>query len=438
MTVLIKESTITPQVLKHMDHLEDLIYYGKNGAEMAFNILEDVFSLLKSEVPPHGSKVSTKWDGSPAVVAARDFKGEKFFSLKHSWDKGKRFHSPEEIDLAYPEDSQETLRTKLKTLLKFIEMMDLPKDEIWMGDFLFSPEDLEFPEIDGEPYVTFRPNTVVYAVPQSDPLFNKISKSDLGIVWHTVYTGEDFSSLKKNFSPNLDRLTEVPSVFQPSSSIPFNQVLFSQEESSVIDYKMGDLKKSLQELENDPNFELIISDKKLVSRMQKYKNKVIRDYHVEVGDLMSPSQLINQLLGEEDAHIESLTRESFKEASRKKKESFKKFLEGISVTLDKLYQVQEKMVDLKNIFVERIEKALRSPDNPNGSLRTFYQSLSRGYIPCGGEGFVISDVDGNVTKLVSRLDFSLSNWQEDIIKGWMTDKRSSSIASSKSSKGENK
>ena len=44
-------------------------------------------------------------------------------------------------------------------------------------------------EIDGENYITFKPNTLTYAVPKGSDLATDIVKSDIGIVWHTEYVG---------------------------------------------------------------------------------------------------------------------------------------------------------------------------------------------------------------------------------------------------------
>ena len=417
------EKQITPAILKHMDHQEDLLYYGPDGAQMLIETLEDTFSFLKSDVPEHGSKITWKIDGSPAVLAATDFHGERFVSLKHSWDKGKRFHSENEIDEAYPDASQKDLADKLKNLLRYLGMIGIPSDEIWMGDFMFSNEDLIHKRIDGVDYIIFRPNTVVYAVPESDPLSRRIENADIGIVWHTTYTGSDYENLTKRFNADVSKLNDIPAVFQSDVNMAFNTILFSKEESISIDYKMSALRRTISELASDPNYGIIIDNKKLVARMQKYKNEIIRNYQVETGDLFSPENLIKVMSDEMDTHIKELSRETDKARNIKKKKEMISFLESVSKTIDKFYEAQNRCIELKNIFIEKMESTI--------GMKMFYQSMSRGYIPCGGEGFVVSDVDGNVAKLVTRIGFSLANWQEDIIKGWMSDKRSSSIQASK-------
>lgn len=417
---------ITSVILKHMEHQEDLLYYGKDGAQMLFDTLEDVFSYLKSDIPQHGTKLTQKWDGSPAVLAASDFHGEKFVSLKHSWDKGKRFHSTQEIDEVYSDPSQKELADKLKYLLKYVGMIDIPKDEIWMGDYLFSNSDLKEETIDGEDLITFRPNAIIYAVPVGDPEARKIKNADIGIVWHTTYTGPDYENLQKKFNADVNKLNQVPAVYQIDVGVSFNSVLFSEEDSISINYKLNELKNVLQRLINDPNYTTILENKKLVARMQKYKNDVIRNYQVEIGNYFSPASIKKLMYDEANAHIETLSRDSAKQKSAHDRDALQDFLTSASKTIETFYEAQQLCIELKNIFIERMESTI--------GMRMFYQSLTRGYIPCKGEGFVVSDIDGNVAKLVTRIKFSLYNWQEDIVKGWTSEKRESSIMASKGNK----
>jgi len=410
-----EEAQVTPAVLKHMDHQEDLVYYGEMGVHMLIDTLEDVYSYLTSNVPSHGSRITQKIDGSPAVLAATDFNGEKFVALKHSWDKGKRFHSEEELK-EYYKDSPELL-DKLISLFNYIDKIGIPKDQIWMGDYLFSNRDLESVEIEGENYVVFRPNTVVYAVPETDPLAKKIREADIGIVWHTKYTGT-FEELKKSFDVSLDSINTIPEVFQSDVNINFNSVLFSKEETEIITSLMERLNRAADSLISDPHYEMIIQNKKVVARMQKYKNEIIRQHEVELGDYFSAQNLKAIMVDEINSHIAGLSRSNDIARNEKARDALAQFLDDTADAIEKFYNVQALCVELKNMFIKKMEKSV--------GMRMFYQSLTRGYIPCGGEGFVVSDAEGNVAKLVTRIGFSLANWQQDIIKGWMSDKRENS------------
>ena len=62
------------------------------------------------------------------------------------------------------------------------------------GDFLFSNKDVKKDTIDGQKYTTFHPNTIIYAIPYDQA--KEVRDAKIGIVWHTTYTGKDFSSMK--------------------------------------------------------------------------------------------------------------------------------------------------------------------------------------------------------------------------------------------------
>ena len=59
----------------------------------------------------------------------------------------------------------EGLQDKLKTALKYLR--NLNWNTVAQGDMLFSKSDLKTETIDGEEVLVFKPNTIVYAVPQT-------------------------------------------------------------------------------------------------------------------------------------------------------------------------------------------------------------------------------------------------------------------------------
>lgn len=83
----LQEGTITPDILKHMDHCEDLLLlYGQPGAELAYNALSDIFDTIKGSTPKY--RVSTKLDGclDPSTLVQTD---EGFKTLKEVSDAWK-------------------------------------------------------------------------------------------------------------------------------------------------------------------------------------------------------------------------------------------------------------------------------------------------------------------------------------------------------------
>ena len=56
--------------------------------------------------------------------------------------------------------------------------------------------------------------------------------------------------------------------------------------------------------------------------------------------------------------------------------------------------------------------------NNIGKFETFLQTNSQRFLQTNQEGFAVSDMYGNVVKLVDRFEFSYANFSSNIKKGW--------------------
>ena len=70
---------------------------------------------------------------------------------------------------------------KLTKGLKYLPSLGINK--ILQGDFMFDDEMLNVVELDGEPHYTFKPNTIVYAVPVNSKIGQEIGSSK---IWYCV------------------------------------------------------------------------------------------------------------------------------------------------------------------------------------------------------------------------------------------------------------
>ena len=53
-----------------------------------------------------------------------------------------------------------------------------------------------------------------------------------------------------------------------------------------------------------------------------------------------------------------------------------------------------------------------------GKFETYLQTNSNRFINTGQEGFAVSDITGNIVKLVDRYEFSYAKFSPEIKKGW--------------------
>src|SRR5210317_1809662 len=148
---------IAEQKNTHMTHIEDsVIYGGVDGVRQAINGLRELRNMLQGQ---HKGSISAKWDGAPAVFAGIDPRDGQFFVAKKGiFNKDpKVYKTPADIDA----DTSGDLSVKLKAALAYLPSLGIRG--VVQGDFLFSSDDIRAEKIKGTSYLTFHPNTIVYA-----------------------------------------------------------------------------------------------------------------------------------------------------------------------------------------------------------------------------------------------------------------------------------
>ena len=177
----------------HLEHLEDNIFNkGHEGAKEAVDYLYSLHQMLEGNTKTPVS-MTTKWDGAPAIIAGKDPQTGKFFvGTKGVFAKNPKMNFTnsdiEKYHADPPNKDASGLRDKLKLALKHLSRLNW--DTVAQGDMLFAgQEDIKEEVIDGEQYIVFKPNTIVYAIPKDSDLAKEILSAGFGIVWHTEYVG---------------------------------------------------------------------------------------------------------------------------------------------------------------------------------------------------------------------------------------------------------
>ena len=174
----------------HLEHLEDeIINNGVAGGRAAINFLQSLRDMLAGSARS-SINMTVKWDGAPAIFAGIDPSDGKFFVAKKSVFNvnPKLYKTNQEID----DDLSGTLNEKFKVALK--EFSKLGIKGVIQGDLMFT-NDISKETIEGVSYYTFQPNTIVYAVPVDSDLGRVMNKANIGVVWHTTYTGSSLQHL---------------------------------------------------------------------------------------------------------------------------------------------------------------------------------------------------------------------------------------------------
>lgn len=393
----------------HMEHVEDLVLNGGvAGAREAINFLRAVRDMLAG-TSDSKVNISVKWDGAPAVFAGIDPRDGKFFVAKKGiFNKEPKIYKTEAEVKA---DTSGDLQNKLILALKHFP--DLGITNVIQGDFLFSNDTVDKTTIDGEEYITFHPNTIVYAVPAKSKLARQILSSKIGVVWHTNYDGESFENMRASFGKNIaDTLRDSSAVF--STDAEYKDVsgaaTMTKAETTEVNKILSQAGKIFQSL--DPKtLNGISADDELLLRVKTFNNTKVRSGERVKNVKRHVNELIDYILEYYGAEESKRKTERGKAGPRAKKAQVMRFFSNTNKkNLEKIFELQNLLVDAKQVLIGKLNKVK--------SLSTFVLT-DDGYKVTGQEGFVAIDkLKGDAVKLVDRMEFSYNNFSPNIKKGW--------------------
>lgn len=392
----------------HMVHLADaIIDGGVEGTRQAINHLRVLRDTLAGNTKTP-MNISTKWDGAPAVFTGTDPSDGKFFVAKKGiFNKNpKVYKTNADIDA----DTTGDLNTKLKLALS--ELPKLGIKGVIQGDFLYAREDIKEVDINGESYITFHPNTIVYAVPKESDLAKQILGSKIGVVWHTVYRGDSFETMSASFgqeiAANLKKVNTVWSVDAIFKDLSGSATLTAEETKHVTSL-LSDAGKIFSKMKR-PVLDGLSANEDRRIRVNAFINTKIK----EGQRINDPAKFVSDMI----KYIEDFYE---KEADKKKTDA------GKNSTYQKRDEIlsyfKEHGSDVVDVFkiyniVDEVKYILLDKLNRVNGLRTFLKKKD-GYDVTSQEGFVAIDHLGkNALKLVDRLQFSKANFSPEYIKGW--------------------
>ena len=394
----------------HMEHLEDgILNGGVDGTREVINYLRALRDMLAGK---SSSKVnvSVKWDGAPAIFAGIDPSDKKFFVAKKGiFNKNpKIYKTNKEID--DDNKGKRELATKLKEALKYLPALGIKG--VVQGDFLYSKKDVKTTTIDGESYITFHPNTIVYAIPAKSKLARQILQSEIGVVWHTTYRGKSFESMSASFGE------AIASKLRPSKKVwaldatykdlsgSANMTEKETDEITSILSKAGKLFNKV----NPETINGISQNADLLVRTKRFINMKVTDGERITNPSKFVTELMDYIYEYYQKEIDKLKTEKGKVGKEEKRKEIMSYFSRIDkAQIVSLFELYNLIVDAKLMVITKLDKTKR--------IGTFVQTAD-GYKVTEQEGFVAIDKLGKAVKLVDRLNFSNKNFSPEFIKGW--------------------
>lgn len=401
---------ITEQKNTHMTHIEDKVLYGGvSGTREAINALRELRDVLKGE---RASDVSVKWDGAPAIFAGIDpTDGQFFVAKKGIFNKNpKVYKTKADVDA----DTSGDLNTKLNAALE--ELPALGIKGVIQGDFLFGPGDISTKKISGESYVTFHPNTIVYAIPSKSDAAKQVRSARIGIVWHTTYKGKSFESMKASYGVDVSRLKSSKKVWSQDAMLrDLSVATFNKRETKAVDEKLSQIGKLFNKVSGSTLRELE-GNQQLAQMIEQFNNTYVRRGQV-IGDTKKhTSALLRWVKDKYKAEAAKRKTDKGQQAQIQKMQEILKFFSPTNrASLENMFELQKLIVEVKLKLIGKL--------NQLSNIDTFVRT-SQGYKVTGAEGFVAIDkLKGDAVKLVDRMEFSYNNFSPDILKGWQSSSR---------------
>ena len=381
----------------HLEHLEDeVLNNGVKGTRGAINFLQSLRDMLAGNVKS-SVNVTVKWDGAPAVFAGINPENGQFFvGTKGVFNKNAKInYSHEDIDRNHPGSG---LNHKLKVALT--ELSKLGIKDVLQGDMLFTQEDLEKKTIDGKQYVTFQPNTIVYAVPKESA--SQILSSKMGIVFHTTYSGKTMEDMSASFNVNLRGLSKSSSVWFSDATYKDTSgtINFNKAETKEMSNVLSQAGKTFQTLKADVLNHIGDSDINIL--VKTFNNTKVREGEKITDTRQHTRGLIAYVYDKLKKDVDKVKRPETKKEKQLTMDNKMKFFRSNSSQLVKIFDMQNLLVDAKELIIRKLEKS-------KGVMDTFVRT-NNGYRVTQPEGFVAVDHMGKAVKLVDRLEFAHQNF----------------------------
>ena len=393
-----------------MEHLEDLVFNeGVAGTRKAINFLQDLRNMLAGNSK---SKLTAtvKWDGAPAIFAGVDPRDGKFFVAK----KGifnvdpKIYKTNAEID----KDLSGDLAAKFKIALAEFSKLGITRG-VYQGDLMFTKGDLKTQTIEGQKYITFHPNTIVYAIPYGSDLANKITRAKIGVVWHTTYTGNSFTQMTASFGKDITKqFRQTPSTWMDDATYKdySGTASFTAAETQKVTSILSEAGKLFQRIDANV-INSISKDQELLNLIKTFNNSKVRAGEKITNPVQHVVGLYHWIQNKYNKEMNSRKTDKGKQQWKDKINNMNKFFSTHSRdAIADVFKLTNLLVDAKHMIINKMNEA--------GHIETFLKTAS-GFKVTGVEGFVAIDrLSGGAVKIVNRMEFSKANFSADVIKGW--------------------
>lgn len=395
---------------RHLTHIEDAVLEGGvAGTRNAIEFLRSLRDMFADDgqtlSEARGSLIlRTKFDGAPAIYAGINPENGKFFvGSKSIFAKNAKLNYTEADVRA---NHVGGLADKLSAALKYLPELGITG--IVHGDFMFSHDELKSETIDGKKYITFRPNTITYAVPANSTLARQVMSAKIGIVFHTTYHGKTMQTLQTHFDINVNNFRPSKNVWYRSNKFMdvTGKATLTKSENARLTSILSQAGATFRTIPASLLNFIATNDTYRINIMSFYNQKVRAGEHMGAGHT---AQLIKWVGDKYQKTIDDAKMPATKAKRKAERDMILKWYRQNAADLKKIFQLQNLLIDAKMLLVAKF--------NQVNDLGTFLHTADGGYKVTTPEGYVAAwSTGGDAVKLVDRLEFSRANFLA--VKNW--------------------
>ena len=391
----------------HLEHLEEEIFNrGTTGARDAINFLQSLRDMLAGSSDTN-INVTTKWDGAPAIFAGTNPENGKFFvGTKGVFNvNAKLNYTEEDIDRNH---TSEGLNNKLKYALRYLSKLEIKG--VLQGDMMFTKGDLTPKVIDGVSYIIFQPNTIVYAVPADSRLAQMMMAAQIGVVFHTSYTGKTIADMKSSFNIDIKNLKTTKDVwFRDAYFVDASgTATFTETETKKITKILSEAGRVFQSINSTVLNRISLNDI-FLTQIKTFNNTKVRAGEAIKDTSRHTMELIKWIEDRLNKEILAAKKEETKKRRQQEKTELMRFYRSNAGQIKLIFDLHNLIVDAKIMIVRKLQQMRQVTGT---FLRT-----DDGFKITNAEGFVaVSKTTGGAVKLVDRMVFAHANF--NAAKNW--------------------
>ena len=392
---------ITESKNLHLEHIEDVVFNeGHAGVVEAIEFLNSLTDMIRGNTSKKYS-VTTKWDGAPSVFCGINPENGKFFVGSKSV-----FNKTPKINYSPADVRKNHVGGIVDKLVACFALKSIGIRGVLQGDLLFTPGDKKTSKINGVQHITFKPNTITYAVPTNSKLGSQINAADVGIVFHTSYSGKTLPQMRAKFGASVSNLKRRRKVWFDDATVKdySGTGSLTKRESSVVEKQITKIKQAASD---SKSFIDKVSKDPLSDEIKIYVNSLVRQGEFKP----TAAGFISFYKEKKESKIAKLKTEKKRVEKEANLKAEIKEIRSMSKDLNAAFRLQKLLAQVKTLFVRKLSRI----DNMPSFIQT-----DNGFEATSPEGFVVIDhMTDKAFKLVDRMEFSRLNFttSKDWIRG---------------------